>query len=149
MKFWLQALLKFFLWVIWCPSRYPEGPPRSGLYNAPTLVAIRLQNPFLFRKQMYPPPLVTPFGNRFFKCFLVEKLFGKRGVLLYFLLFRSCITNFCMTSAKIKTCLKNAEMLPFFQFDKNLKKSCFSVSKLVGNLVILLSFHVFGAALLI
>ena len=55
MKFWLQTLLKFFLWVIWCSLRYLEGPPRSGLYNAPTPVVIRPRNPFLFRKKVNPP----------------------------------------------------------------------------------------------
>ena len=56
MKFWLQTLLKFFLWVIWCSPGYLEGPPRSGLYNAPTPVVIRPRNPFLFRKKVTPPP---------------------------------------------------------------------------------------------
>ena len=60
MKFWLQTLLKFFLWVIWCSLRYLEGPPRSGLYNAPTPVVIRPRNPFLFRKKLTPPPRWRP-----------------------------------------------------------------------------------------
>ena len=36
--------------------RYLEGPPTSGLYNAPTRMVIRPTNHFLFKKKVNPPP---------------------------------------------------------------------------------------------
>ena len=66
MNFSLQGPVKNFLCVVRSHPRYLKGPPTSGLYNAPTLVVIRRQNPFLFEKQINPPPLAACFGNSFF-----------------------------------------------------------------------------------
>ena len=50
MKSWLQNVLNFFSKVVGSHVRYLRGTMRPGLHNAPTLVVIRPQNPFLFAK---------------------------------------------------------------------------------------------------
>ena len=50
MNFWLQILLKCFLRVVGSYMGYLRGTQRPGLSNAPTLVVIRSQNPFLLGK---------------------------------------------------------------------------------------------------
>ena len=55
-KLLLQKALEIFLGVVRSHPRYLEGPPTSGLCNAPTLMVIRPLNPFLFKKQFNPPP---------------------------------------------------------------------------------------------
>ena len=64
--FWLQALLKTFLWVKSIHTRYLKGPPGSGLYNGNKIMVIQRINHFYWRKRLYP--LNTGFGNRFFGC---------------------------------------------------------------------------------
>ena len=65
MKLLLQMHPKTFLEVVRRHPRYLEGPPTSGLYNAPTPMVIRPTNHFLFKKKV-TPPVARCFGNRFF-----------------------------------------------------------------------------------
>ena len=55
MKLLLQMYPKTFLEVVRRHPRYLEGPPTSGLYNAPTPMVIRPTNHFLFKKKVNPP----------------------------------------------------------------------------------------------
>ena len=52
MKLFFQSPLQNFLQVVGSHPRYLEGPPTSELYNAPTLVAVRPQNPFFIGKKL-------------------------------------------------------------------------------------------------
>ena len=54
--FWLQVLLKNFLWVKTIPTGYLKGPPGSGLYIGNKIMVTQLTNPFLFMKTFIPPP---------------------------------------------------------------------------------------------
>eukprot|EP00493_Phyllostaurus_siculus_P001157 UN01165 len=50
-------------------------PSTSGLYNTPTLMVIRLSDPFLFQKQVNPPPVARCFENQPHPYFLLFKIF--------------------------------------------------------------------------
>ena len=54
--FWLQVLLKNFLWVKTRPTGYLKGPPGSGLYIGNKIMVIQRTNPFFFMKTFIPPP---------------------------------------------------------------------------------------------
>ena len=56
--FWLQALLKNFLWFKSRDIWYQKSPPGSELYNGNKIMVIQRINPFLLKKTfiVYTPP---------------------------------------------------------------------------------------------
>ena len=85
--FWLQALLKSFLWVRTIHTRYRKVSPRSGLYIGNKIMVIQLTNPFLFMKT-FISPLTAGFGHCFFIYVILSIPFsGLRVPSLLFLLY--------------------------------------------------------------
>ena len=55
-SFWLQALLKNFLYIKNIHTRYLKGPPGLGLYNGKNIIAIQRINNFLLNKTFITLP---------------------------------------------------------------------------------------------
>ena len=74
------------------------------------------------------------------RSFLLQKLVGKRRLLLSFLVSQSSITNLYLTSVKMKKCSKYSPTFPFSQLDEKLRKRRFLFQKLGGKRRLLLCF---------